>query len=424
MERFYKKDFTFRATHYEEWQGGFCINQGPISTLILANVDDSKIRFQLKGIDYLEIYEYVEMELLPSCILYDRIQYSKGSCQWDPNDPMVCHLFIRNGHINCVRFAMTAPDRIIEFYGQEESVGIKNQIEGKKIVHSAEDIINKINFCCNDDPYSAIMERAAQMIDEHYKLEDDMDVMAFVEIIKLYHAANKILDTTEVDCHFHLRKGQLLAHLAMCQNSLGNKIYAYQLARRAMDEFQKWEKDSVLKISPLDVFGANKAEDIINYFELKYPDYEYSNDENISEYELDLTIYYKILERKRKQAILRKRFSTNAVKRLLKLLKDEYDEVLQRVPVTLFEKARIRQVSACLKHFITVLVYFLLYMDEEVNPQFYKVPDLKKFMDDAEDSLSFVQSDTICKQIISVFQQEVAFDIESLIDNIDEIING
>ena len=63
-------------------------------------------------------------------------------------------------------------------------------------------------------------------------------------------------------------------------------------------------------------------------------------------------------------------------------------------------------------------------MDEEVNPQFYKVPDLKKFMDDAEDSLSFVQSDTLCKQIISLFQQEVAFDIESLIENIDEIING
>ena len=51
MNRFYNKSFTFRATHFEQWQGGFCTANGPISTFIRAEVTNQKISFSLEGTD-------------------------------------------------------------------------------------------------------------------------------------------------------------------------------------------------------------------------------------------------------------------------------------------------------------------------------------------------------------------------------------
>ena len=53
-----------------------------------------------------------------SQILSDRIQYIRQS-DFNPIEPVVCHIFTKDDELNCIRFAMTNPDRIIEFYGGE-----------------------------------------------------------------------------------------------------------------------------------------------------------------------------------------------------------------------------------------------------------------------------------------------------------------
>lgn len=424
MDRFYKKSFTFRATHFEQWQGGFCTANGAISTLIIAEVTDEQICFSLEGTDYLEIYENVEMDLSVSCILHDRIQYVKGSCQWDSNEPMVCHLFIRDNHIHCVRFAMTAPDRIIEFYGKEESLGEVSKSMTRKIVHSAEDIISQITAFCKDDPYSAIMEKAAQMIDAHYKLESEMDYMAFVEIIRLYHAANRLLDSTQKDNSFHLKKGQLLAHLAMCQKAIGNEAYAFQLAKYSVDMFRKWESVSVIHVSGCDVFGENKATTIIDEYEERYPDRARQlRYDNINEYELDLTNYNLIIEALRKNEVLKQKFPVKDIERLLGILMSEYAALRQHTPVDLFEKMRVRQVESCIGNLNAALIYFMIHINAAVDPKYCMKSYLQEFMEDPQDACMFMQHDQLFNEIIAVLQREISFDIEGFIDTISEMIS-
>ena len=424
MNRFYKKSFTFRATHYEQWQGGFCTANGPISTFITAEVNNQTISFTLEGTDYLEIYEYVEMELPASCMLHDRIQYMKGSCQWDPNEPMICHLFIRDNHIHCIRFAMTSPDRIIEFYGREESIGEVRKPKTKKIVHSAEDIINKITAFCQDDPYSAIMEKAAQMIDTHYRMETEMDYMAFIEIIKLYHASNRLLDAAEKDNSFYLKKGQLLAHLAMCQKGIGNGEYAYKLAKRAVSMFREWQKTSVIQVSSCDIFGENKATDIIEAFEDRYPGKANTLCfDNIDEYELNLDYYDEIIDSLREKEELHQAFPISEIEKLLGILKSEYEELQQRIAIDLLEKMKVRQVGLCIGRLNAALVYFMVHQGAEVDPGYCMLSYLQAFIDEPHETITFLKTDHLFKEIVSALQHEVSFDIESLIDNLAEIVN-
>lgn len=423
MNRFYNKSFTFRATHFEQWQGGFCTANGPISTFIRAEVTNQKISFSLEGTDYLEIHEHVEMDLSGSCILHDRIQYVKGSCQWDSNEPMVCHLFIRDNHIHCVRFAMTAPDRIIEFYGMEESLGEISKSKTRKLVHSAEDIVNQVMAFCKDDPYNAIMEKAAQMIDDHYRVESEIDYVAFVEIIKLYHAANTILDSTRKDNSFFLYKGQLLAHLAMCQKAIGNELYAFKLARRSVYMFREWQKTSVFHVSSCDAFGENKATSIIDEYEEKYPDsakeLHYGD---INEYELDLTNYNIIIETLREHETLKHKFSVADIKQLLSILMSEYAALQQHEPADLFEKLRVAQVESCIGNLNAALIYFLIHINADVDPKYCMKSYLQDFVDNPQEALTFMQYDNLFNEIITVLQREIAFDIDGFIDALSEII--
>ncbi|MBR1784557.1 MAG: hypothetical protein IJ760_03845 [Bacteroidales bacterium] len=55
-------------------------------------------------------------------VLPDRVQYGRlMNRPWkDPKEPVVCNIF---NNMECIRFAMTSPLRIIEFYGSFSSVG-------------------------------------------------------------------------------------------------------------------------------------------------------------------------------------------------------------------------------------------------------------------------------------------------------------
>jgi len=117
MTNIFKKNFRFIANRYEEWQGGRCISQGSINSDIVAKTTSNSIHIELNGAGNLRILKSFEFEFIGSDVLADRIQYIHASSDFNPIVPMVCHLFFKGDIISCVRFAMTNPDRIIEFYG-------------------------------------------------------------------------------------------------------------------------------------------------------------------------------------------------------------------------------------------------------------------------------------------------------------------
>ena len=120
VQDYYNKSFCFQANRYEEWQAGQCVSSGPISTRIEVISDNNYLKFELKKIGTLRILTQFDFNAQNSNLLHDRIQYVRPS-DFNPIDPVVCHLFCNDGKLNCVRFAMTNPDRIIEFYGHDHS---------------------------------------------------------------------------------------------------------------------------------------------------------------------------------------------------------------------------------------------------------------------------------------------------------------
>ena len=116
---FYKTNFRFVANRYEEWQAGRCISNGSISTVIVAEVRGNKIHFELDGIGGIRMIKSFDFDIYGEdyCILQDRIQYSCGTDDYNPIVPLICHIFYSGSTMQYIRFAMTNPDRLVEFYG-------------------------------------------------------------------------------------------------------------------------------------------------------------------------------------------------------------------------------------------------------------------------------------------------------------------
>ena len=111
------QNFVFKASRYEEWQAQRCISQGPIETTIIAKADAERIHFELIGADNLRIMRRFSFILAASDDMGYRLQYVTSS-DFNPISPVVCHVFMKSSYnIDYVRFAMTNPDRLIEFYG-------------------------------------------------------------------------------------------------------------------------------------------------------------------------------------------------------------------------------------------------------------------------------------------------------------------
>lgn len=117
--RFYKVNFQFVANRYEEWQAGRCISKGSISTEIVAEITGNTIHFELDDIGEIRMLKSFDFDIYGEdyCILPDRIKYTYGTNDFNPIVPIICHIFYNGMTMQYVRFAMTNPDRLVEFYG-------------------------------------------------------------------------------------------------------------------------------------------------------------------------------------------------------------------------------------------------------------------------------------------------------------------
>lgn len=116
------KPFQFIADRFEEWSGGICLSQGPISARVTASVSGKALHVVVQGADALRMYKEATYPFTDeSGDLGDRIQYISPDIRFDPLAPIVLHVFHGNGTVKYIQFAMTSPDRIIEFYGKTVS---------------------------------------------------------------------------------------------------------------------------------------------------------------------------------------------------------------------------------------------------------------------------------------------------------------
>lgn len=138
----YKKTFVFKANCFEEYENGKCVNQGAVECTIQAHemyfdpydvfsmAEFNELGSKVGGSDVDGGMSFSLTGNIPSGIntkfnlpiieeddvLPDRIQYGRLTNRpWkDSKEPVVCNIF---NNMKCIRFAMTSPLRIIEFYG-------------------------------------------------------------------------------------------------------------------------------------------------------------------------------------------------------------------------------------------------------------------------------------------------------------------
>ena len=117
--RLWLKPATFVAQSFEVWSSGVCLKRGVTNTTIhITFPRKSTVCFEFEGTRQEGFGRIIELDLLGSDILNDRIQYGLLPTSLRPNTIYVCNIF--NG-LNCMRFGYTdafAWLHIIEFHGR------------------------------------------------------------------------------------------------------------------------------------------------------------------------------------------------------------------------------------------------------------------------------------------------------------------
>lgn len=119
-EMLFKKNISYHVERYEEWQRGQCTAKGVLNFDLHLITTSNSISVKIPNASSFRMHNSVNFDFVGSDVLHDRIQYvnAPGSSE-DPTRPIILHIFVKNGKIDCIRFAMSFPDRIIEFYGYQ-----------------------------------------------------------------------------------------------------------------------------------------------------------------------------------------------------------------------------------------------------------------------------------------------------------------
>lgn len=276
MTKVYKSNFIFVADRYEEWQAQRCINQGPIDTTIIAEVDGDNIHFELDEIQHLRIIKSFDFEISNNCVLSDRVQYTHSTFDLNPIIPMVCHIFYRGDNIEYVRFAMTNPNRLIEFYGCMKKLGqpstgrrtdpVINNASAQSILQDMSSYgILKAN---------AVFERGANLHNE-VSSSEVCTIKGGKKIIESLKLLIKALDLDEEESKMKGRgtsglKPKILEFIASCNYRLGNINNAYCVAKQGLVAVDKAIESSSFVGLPRNMYGADAMENLISLIESSY----------------------------------------------------------------------------------------------------------------------------------------------------------
>lgn len=303
MTSVFKNNFRFIANRYEEWQSGRCISQGPINTAILAEVSGNTIHFELDDVEDLRIIPSFDLMCgdINTAILGDRIQYTNATSDFNPVVPMICHLFYTGNRIEYVRFGMTNPDRIIEFYGEmvelgQPSTGIRSESLTNAAI-TADAIMEELDGygMLNVD---AIMERAVKLYNNNANVRSIEQAEAVSEALKLFVKACNLEreKMEEDDKDYSMLMPKILMFIALSNYKIDNFNAAYYIAKKALAEIDVVEENSPFSGIPRDMYGESTIKELINVIETKHWD-EVDEDmdvDDIDETEVDLDNFYNL----------------------------------------------------------------------------------------------------------------------------------
>lgn len=310
--KIFRNNFRFVADRYEEWQNCRCISSGPIETIITAVVKGDYIHFTLEDKKDLRILNSFSLHCQEpyATLLYDRVQYMQATHDMNPIVPIVCHLFYNGDEINYVRFAMTNPDRLIEFYGTMEDLG-QFGIPGSDPISeacTADEIIQELQDN-RTETVAALNQRAEDL----FNTADPKTIegkKTIIEALKLFVRALKqereeiegkvrehsfyFEDEDESEEKYSFMAVKLLSMISLCNLYIGNYNIAYHLAHKGLDELKIAEEHSVIQMEgSIDLFGEEIMKNVLDAIEEhKMDEVDLSSDyDQIDELEIDLTAF-------------------------------------------------------------------------------------------------------------------------------------
>lgn len=268
---FYKTNFVFVANRYEEWQAGRCISKGQIQTEIIAEVSDDSIHFELDDIGEIRMLKSFDFDIYgeDSCILPDRIQYSHGTSDFNPIVPIICHIFYSGNDMQYVRFAMTNPDRLVEFYGSLVKLGQPSNERRK---------VNEENFDVSADAIlkelrsygmvkaDAIMERAVRLYNNNANVASIAQAKNIIESLKLFVKAYQLDEEEHGELGSPL-KCKILMFIALCNYKIENINRAYCIAKQGLDAIDEAVENAVFSGVPRSMYGEDTIKELMEAIE-------------------------------------------------------------------------------------------------------------------------------------------------------------
>lgn len=161
-----KKDFAFRPTRYETWKGGKMIDSGNTNSIINARVvkidedekievtfNDPKLNNELanKNIydEFLTAHDRLQLITIPNetnsqnmgiQMFKMTIGATRMHKNFKSNEPYCCNLFLLNGKIAKVTFSYSNPEKLVEFYSEQQDEDKKDlDLKGLEFVFHSSD---------------------------------------------------------------------------------------------------------------------------------------------------------------------------------------------------------------------------------------------------------------------------------------------
>lgn len=269
--RFFKTNFIFVANRYEEWQSGRCISQGSINTEIIAEVNGNNIHFELDNIGDIRMLTSFDFEIFDENygILPDRIQYVHSTSDFNPIVPIVCNIFYSGSTMQYVRFAMTNPDRLVEFYGSLVKLGQpstgKRSNTAVSPAQTAETILNELRSYGMVQP-DAIMERAVKLYNDNANVASISQAKNIIESLKLFVKAYQ-LENDEHEGSSSPLKCKILMFIALCNYKIDNINRAYCIAKQGLDAIDEAVENSVIIGIPRSMYGEDTIKELMDAIE-------------------------------------------------------------------------------------------------------------------------------------------------------------
>jgi len=273
MTAIYRNNFIFVADRYEEWQGGRCISSGDLDVTITAEVNGDEVHFELSNVGSLRILNSFDFEILDyhASVLPDRVQYLHGTQDFNPVLPIVCNIFYQDDDIDYVRFAMTNPDRIIEFYGYMDELGQPSAGRRSQSIIpavTAESIIRELQSygMVNKE---AIMERAVNLYNNNCNVTSVEEGYAVLESLKLFAKVYdlEVEEMEEDGKNYSLFMPKILMFIALANYKIGNFNQAYCVAKQGLDAADNAGNNSVFTGFPRSMYGTDNMEEVIRLIE-------------------------------------------------------------------------------------------------------------------------------------------------------------